>query len=194
MRAFFLSGIGAILLTSICAQSSCAQGQTLRVPARKLDKAEWFHAPPEIQVLDESPNVRYFPRNNTSATYVIDPTLQNTTTVLPTVHLGQGNSMQSALPHSGFGSNIPSGSVARPGLPAARSTNLLAGKMAAPASAPSAPSQKPPAMLTHAPAAIQPAAMQPTPAAQYPSSAPVFGASSIKTRTSVAGSILRKAR
>jgi hypothetical protein len=180
--------LGAALLLSACSQSAHAQG--VRIPKNALQKAEWYRAPLSIQVTDDRPTVRYFPKAESNDSVLIDPTLPRAAASGSAP--SSVNVLRSNLPQAGFGSNISSPRTLLPrNLPDGHSSNLLAGRMAQPQSLPQpnqSSSRK--SLLSHAPL---PTASGPS-ILQYTDSAPVTGSSSLLTKTHVNGILLRSAR
>jgi hypothetical protein len=181
----------ALVTTTLALAVLPANAQGFKIKTNALEKVDWYHAPKEYQILNAEPNV-------------VDHRTGPATPDNFTINLGRPNAggrvpgagalvPVSGLPKSGFGSNIPAAGMAQQsGLPAASSTNMLAGKYAKPATAPARPGS----LLKSArstPAAFS--APQPVKTASYgatyPSSGGAFGSSTTKSTTSVSGVVKR---
>lgn len=185
----YIKVLPLLLLLSVGLSNSQALAQGgggYKIRKDALEKVQWYHAPREIQILDDRPVINDMRGGQPSS---MAPSAAPMSL--------NGTPLNAApLPKSGFGaSNIPIGGFAagKP-LPAGSSTNMLAGKMAKPQAM-----GRPGSLLKStrgSQAAMQPMSAGPARTATYGGSysAPSgggMGGGSTQSSTSVSGRITR---
>lgn len=168
MKKAYLLLLATILSTASIAGAQQAQAQGFQVKKNQLDKVEFYHHPPEIQILNEDPTIKDFRKREVQKQYLINvgpgPQPVQTTEVINVPGASQSGGMNpvglSRLQPAGFGSNIPAGGTFKPSsLPNGASTNRLMGTYKPQAAAKPSPSKvnsaaKPSQARTAAPQAV----------------------------------------